>query len=231
MSDNNSRLVYTTDEKDPNYQNNEIFDHVIEKGEAEKHMEDEVKGLRSIIPTRKSNGKTRISRNNPIETLRREQELRTFAKLLFEQPTSMWHLINTHFPNKTKNQINDTLQTIKHASKHRIKSIGGLWQFIPAEDDNNITANEFVSQVLQNKSARWKDKAKKRRQKKENPKTFKEMEDETYQKFLTDSSEEKAKEPITIKLPPVNNIVNIPEEKEMHIVIKTNNTTIEINIK
>ena len=223
MADNNSRLVYTTDEKDPNYQNNENFEN-IEKGEVEKHMEEEVKELSSIIPTRKSNGKTRISRNNPIETLRREQELRTFAKIIFEQKITLHDLSNI-FEDKNKDQINDTLQTLKYASKHRIKSIGGLWQFIPGKDDQNITTDQFIDQVLENKGARWKDRNKRRKERacknKENKDTtISPTVSEIENNYDTNHTEEDKKQ-----------IININTGTETTITIKTNNSEIEIKIK
>lgn len=218
----NAKLVYTTDPKDPNYQNNcETFEET--KTETEKQMENEIRERQISLPKR-SNDKCKISRKNPIETLRREQELKAFAKIIFEQKITRHDLSNI-FEDKNKDQINDTLQTLKYASKHRIKSIGGLWQFIPGKDDQNITTDQFIDQVLENKGARWKDRNKRRKERacknKENKDTaISPTISEIENNYHTNHTEEDKKQ-----------IININTGTETTITIKTNNSEIEIKIK
>lgn len=224
----NAKLVYTTDPKDPNYQNNrETFEEA--KTETEKQMENEIREKQISLPKR-SNDKCKISRKNPIETLRKEQELKAFAKIIFEHEITLHGLFNI-FEDKTKDQINDTLQTLKYASKHRIKSIGGLWQFIPGKDDQNITTDQFIDQVLENKGARWKDRNKRRKERacknKENKDTtISPTVSEIENNYDTNHTKENKKIEEDKK-----QIININTGTETTITIKTNNSEIEIKIK
>lgn len=224
----NAKLVYTTDPKDPNYQNNrETFEEA--KTETEKQMENEIREKQISLPKR-SNDKCKISRKNPIETLRREQELKAFAKIIFEQKITLHDLSNI-FEDKNKDQINDTLQTLKYASKHRIKSIGGLWQFIPGKDDQNITTDQFITQVLENKSARWRYRNKRRKERacknKENKDTtISPTVSEIENNYDTNHTKENKKIEEDKK-----QIININAGTETTITIKTNNSEIEIKIK
>jgi len=224
----NAKLVYTTDTKDPNYQNNrETFEEA--KTETEKQMENEIREKQINLPKR-SNDKCKISRKNPIETLRREQELKAFAKIIFEQKITLHDLSNI-FEDKNKDQINDTLQTLKYASKHRIKSIGGLWQFIPGKDDQNITTDQFIDQVLENKGARWRYRNKRRKERacknKENKDTaISPTVSEIENNYDTNHTKENKKIEEDKK-----QIININTGTETTITIKTNNSEIEIKIK
>ena len=163
---NNSKLIYTTDEKDPQFRNNmESSGISILETETVEEARETITAINKSI--RRSAMKGVKGFQDPMAILKRENELKRIVALIFEKPRTTKE-IHAELGKDKITQTDNVMQTIRYAACGTIKSENGIWKI---NEDNTmvkecLTLEKLQELVIANKSNLWKSKLENKKNKK-----------------------------------------------------------------